>query len=345
MSCRLSRSVATGLALTTVLVLTACVSGSGRPDPTSASPLAPWTDAVMGSDPGATTSEGPTPTPPPTATASPSAAGCGNPVASFAPPSPMPGPGAMPAGSYMAAIAEHGRLVVGVSADTLLFGARNPLTGRIEGFDIDMLKAASKAIFGKDVPLEYKVITYAQRIPSLQDHSVDVVAHTMTINCKRWGLINFTAEYFHAGQKVLVASTSKATGIKDLDGARVCAAKGSTNIDNLAAYPRVVVVGVDDLTDCLVAFQQGSVDAITADDTVLAGFAAQDPYAKVVGKAFTDEPYGLGVAKEHPEFAAFLNGVLAQVVSTGQWRTSYSTWLGTAAAVPSPPRPAYGRAS
>jgi polar amino acid transport system substrate-binding protein len=277
-----------------------------------------------------------------TSTAPPPDVDCGNPVQSFDPLAPMPTPGAMPDGSYMKTIADRGKLVVGVSADTLQFGARNPLNGQIEGFDIDMLHAVANAIFGDPDAIEYRVITYAQRIPSLQSAAVDIVAHTMTINCKRWGVISFSSEYFSAGQKVLVRSDSTATGIDDLDGKKICAPKGSTNIDNLAAYPKVVPYPVDDITDCLVAFQQGIVDGITGDDTVLVGFEAQDPYAKVIGDRFTDEPYGLGIAKEHPEFVAFVNGVLEQVRSDGRWADSYRRWVSTEN-VPAPPVAVYGR--
>ena len=94
-----------------------------------------------------------------------------------------------------------------------------------------------------------------------------------------------------------------------------------------------------------VLFQQGAVDSVTGDDTVLAGFVAQDPYAKVVGSALTSEPYGLGVAKTHPEFVRFVNGVLADIRANGTWAAMYRTWLAPdGGAVPAPPVAVYGRA-
>src|SRR5436190_5158060 len=165
----------------------------------------------------------------------------------------------------------------------------------------------------------------------------------MTINCARWAQISFSSQYFEAGQKVLVRTDSKARGIADLNGKRMCAAKGSTNIDNLKNYPKVITVGVDDISDCMVLFQQGSVESVTGDDTVLAGFVAQDPYAKIVGPALTSEPYGLGVAKTHPEFVRFVNGVLADLRDNGTWTQMYRTWLRPTGAVPAPPVAVYGR--
>ena len=271
---------------------------------------------------------------------------CGNPLASFAPSGANPAPGStMPATSYMRTIQKRGRLIAGVSADTLLLGARNPLNGQIEGFDIDMLKAVSTAIFNDPNKIEYRVITTAQRIPALEDSSVDIVARAMTINCARWKQIDFSTEYYQAGQKVLVAKGSPARSMADLKGKKVCAPNGSTSMDKLRTFKGLIPVGSDTHTGCLVLFQQGKVDAITGDDTILAGLAAQDPYAVVVkAPAFTVEPYGLGISQKYPDFVRFVNGVLAQMRTDGQWTKSYDTWLkAPLGPAPAPPAAVYGR--
>ena len=256
-----------------------------------------------------------------------------DPVTSYEPTQALPAPDAMPAGSTMAAIQQRGRLIVGVSGDTLQFGARNPITGEIEGFDIDILKEVATAIFGDSEPgrIEYRIITYAQRLPSLESGAVDLVAHTMTINCNRWLRIAFSTEYFAAGQKVLVKRGSSEAGIEDLAQAkaRVCVPSGSTNLEALQdpKYAGVQIVEKADITDCLVAFQQGEADAITADDTVLVGFAAQDPYAVVVGEQFTSEPYGIGVNKDQVDLVEFVNSVLDEIRTNGRWEEIYAKWV------------------
>ena len=242
-------------------------------------------------------------------------------------------------------IRARGALVVGVSADTLLMGSRNPITGEIEGFDVDMLAAVSTAIFGDDDHLQFRVITSGQRIEVLENHEVDLVARAFSITCERWTQIAFSAEYFHAGQKVLVPLDSDATGIDDLDGRRVCAPEGTTTIERLADYPGVEAVGAQTHTQCLVLFQQGKVDAITGDDTILAGFAAQDPYAKVVGSAISDEPYGIGAAADDVELVRFVNAVLDEVKADGRWAASYERWLGALGDAPEPPESVYGRSA
>lgn len=247
-------------------------------------------------------------------------------------------------GSTMAAIRERGALRVGVSADTLLMGSRNPFNGDIEGFDIDVARQVADAILGDPDAIQFRVITSGDREAVLQEHEVDIVTRAFTINCERWENIAFSAEYYHAGQKLLVPSTSKVAGIDDLEGQRVCAPEGTTTLERLGEWEGVEAVPASTHTTCLVLFQQGEVDAITGDDTVLAGFAAQDPYAKVVGDAVSDEPYGVGIPADQPDMVRFVNGVLEDMVAGGQWEESYDRWLGDALGpAPAAPEPVYGR--
>ena len=279
---------------------------------------------------------------PTTSPSAPAAADCGNPLASYAPQG-LPTADSLPAGSTMAAIRARGTLVVGVSADTLRMGSRNPLTGQIEGFDIDMARAVAQAIFGDAGKVQFRVITAGQRIDVLTGHQVDLVARAFSITCPRWQQVAFSAEYFHAGQKVLVPVSSAATGLADLAGAKVCAPSGTTTLTKLADYRKITAVPAATHTACLALFEQGAVDAITGDDTVLAGLAAQDPYAKVVGQAISDEPYGLGVPGDQVDMVRFVNAVLAQVEADGRWAASYQRWLAVLGPAPPPPVAVYGR--
>lgn len=283
--------------------------------------------------------------PEPTATATPSPSATttacsndGSQLASYA-------PDGSDGGAAVQAIREHGTLRVGVSADTLQMGSRNPLTGQIEGFDIDVLHEISRAIFGDPNKLQFVVITSAQRIPALQDGTVDIVARTMTINCDRWQQIAFSTEYYAAGLKVLVASNNTATGIGDLEGkspkTKVCAPASTTTLTALDSYD-VEPVSAATHTGCLVLFQQGQVDAIAGDDTILAGFVAQDPYAKVIGEQLTSEPYGLGMNKDADDLVRYVNGVLDAMRTDGRWQSIYQEWLGELGAA-TPPPALYGR--
>ena len=136
------------------------------------------------------------------------------------------------------------------------------------------------------------------------------------------------------------------TDLASLAGHTVCAPKGTSSLKNLETMaPAATPVPADNHTGCLVKFQQGQADAITGDDTVLAGLAAQDPYAVVTdAPAITDEPYGLGVNLDNVYFVRYINAVLAQVRSDGEWKQIYNTWLASRLGkAPNPPTPNYGR--
>ena len=319
---RPARALATVVAATSVLLATAC-GYAPTPVPTA--------------EPTAAATSAPSP---------PAAPTCDNATQSYDPLSPPPAPGEMPDGTTMAEIQERGRLIVGVSADTFLLGSRNPQTGDIEGFDIDVARAVADAIFGDPERIQLTVITAADRIPVLESGEVDIVVRNMTMTCSRWEEIAFSAEYYRSGQKLLVRQGSDITGLEGLADQRVCAPNATSSMENLMRLaPDAVPVGSSNHTGCLVLFQRGEVDAITGDDTVLAGLAAQDPYAVVLsGEAFTEEPYGIGVNAENTDLVAFINGVLEQMRADGRWQAAYDRWLApTLGEGTGQPTPVYGR--
>ena len=248
------------------------------------------------------------------------------------------GPSLVTSGSFMAKIRARGFLIAGVDQNTYHFGFLNPLDGQIEGFDIDMIRAVANAIFGSPDKVEYKAISDTQRIPDLRSGAVDIVAHTMTITCARLKQVAFSSVYFDAAQRVLVLKNSPARSLADLSGQKVCATAGSDSLAVIAAA-RAIPVAVPYWTDCLVLLQQGDVAAISTDDSILAGLHAQDPWTKLIGPRLTDEPYGLAISTQHPDFVLFVNAVLQQVRTDGQWAASYARWIGTP--VPAPPPAQY----
>ena len=280
------------------------------------------------------------------ASAAPAAPTCDNATQSYAPTGPLPTAEGLPEGSTMAAIRARGRLIVGVSADTYLLGARNPLTGQIEGFDIDLAKQVAKAILGNENAIQLVVITAADRIPALQQGRVDIVVRNMTMNCARWQDVAFSQVYYQSGQKLLVRRGSPIKSLDETSGVKVCAPKGTTTYTNLTRLaPSAVAVGADNHTGCLVLFQQGDVDAITGDDTVLAGLAAQDPYAVVTdAPAVTEEPYGVATNIAAVDLVRFVNQVLEAMRADGRWTAMYNRWLApTLGTGTGQPTPTYGR--
>jgi polar amino acid transport system substrate-binding protein len=265
------------------------------------------------------------------AVSAPAATAC-NPKASSLRPSGAP---QVTSGSFMAKIRARGVLIAGVDQSTYHFGFLNPLSGQIEGFDIDMIRAVAKAIFGNPNQVQFKAISDLQRSPDILSGAVDIVAHTMTITCDRLKQVDFSSVYFDAGQRVLVLKDSTASSLAGLRGQKVCATNGSDSL-NVVKADKAVAVAVPYWTDCLVLLQQGDVAAISTDDSILDGLAAQDPWTKLIGPRLTDEPYGLAISRQHPEFVRFVNAVLEQLRTNGQWAASYAHWIGGPAPAPPP---------
>jgi len=266
-----------------------------------------------------------------------------DPTASLRPQGALPGPNDLPPGSPMAKIRGQGKLIVGVDQNTYKFGFRNPITGELEGFDLDMAHQIAAAIFGDANAIQLRVLTSAQRVDAVKNGDVNLVVQTMTINCERRKDVEFSTVYYESGQRVLVKKNSGFTGIDSLGGKKVCAAKGSTSLPNIVnSASKPIGVQVPNWTDCLVMLQQNQIDAVSTDDTILAGLAAQDPFTEVVGKPISAEPYGMAIPKDQPEFVRFVNGVLERMRADGTWAAIYNKWLSELLGpAPAPPQARY----
>jgi polar amino acid transport system substrate-binding protein len=262
-----------------------------------------------------------------------------NPRASLRPESPLPEPGQMPAGSTMALIAKRGQLIVGIGEDTHGFAVRSENL-RPEGFEIDIVRDIAEAILGDRERVVFREVDRV--IEAVRSGQVDLTVAATTITCKRREQVDFSTVYYEAGQRVLVNRDSTITGLDKLRGKRVCAARSTTSLTTILAAPsKPIPVGAASATNCLMLLQLDEVDAISTDDTLLAGITAQDPRTKIVGPRFTEEPYGIAINKNAPDLVRFVNAVLERRVQDGRWLASYQHWLALLGPPPSPPTPQY----
>lgn len=244
-------------------------------------------------------------------------------------------------------IKARGRLIVGLDQGSNLFSFRDPRTGQLTGFDVDLAREITRDIFGDPGHVEFRSLTSANRIQALQSHQVDVVIRSMSITCERRELVTFSSPYYQAYQRVLAVRGSGIQTISDLEGKRVCVAAGTTSASRMwAELDRITVLSVNTWADCLVALQQNQVDAITTDDAILVGITAQDPYLELVGPQLTSEPYGVGIALSTPDnntdgLVRQVNSTLERIRSDGTWNRMYSTWLSGLGPSPGMPAPVY----
>jgi len=243
-----------------------------------------------------------------------------------------------PAGSTMARLAKDGKIIVGTKFDQPLFGLVGP-DGVPQGFDVEIAKIiAGKLGIGAD-KITWKETVSANREQFIESKQVDLVVATYTINDKRKAVVSFAGPYYLAGQSILTLKSNKdIKGPDNLAGKKVCTVSGSTPEANLIAnYPNAKVVPFGTYSECLEPLRNGQVDAVSTDNVILAGFAADNSDLEVRGKPFTEEPYGIGLAKDDTPFRTWINDTLEQSYKDGTWIKAWERTAGTVLPTPKPP--------
>jgi ABC-type amino acid transport substrate-binding protein len=232
-----------------------------------------------------------------------------------------------PEDTTMGKIQAAGEIKIGVKYDVPPFGFKNPQTDEIEGFDVDLGKAIADKL---GVEPNFIEAISDNRIPFLQDGTVDLVLSTMTINKERDQEIDFSEPYYIASGRILVPQDSDIQGIDDLAGNRVCTALGSTYEETLRKQaPKADLRLVDSYSECLELVQNKAVDAVSTDDVILTGMIIQDDTLKLVEEEpLTTEPYGAGIKDGDTEFKDFVDGVIQEWKSGGGWAEAYEKWVG-----------------
>ncbi len=231
-----------------------------------------------------------------------------------------------PAGTTMARLQDEGTITIGVKYDVPPFGVKNPRTGRIEGFDVDLGRAIADELGVR--PRFIEAIS-DNRIPFLEKGTADLILSTMTINKERDQEIDFSEPYYIARGRILVPKGSDIKGLADLEGNSVCTTIGSTYADTLKERaPDADLKLVDTYSECLELIQNKSVDAISTDDVILTGMIIQDDSLQMVGDRLTTEPYGVGIKEGDRQLKRFVDRVLKQVEEDGRWEETYQKWVG-----------------
>ncbi|MGW4248944.1 glutamate ABC transporter substrate-binding protein [Nocardia sp. NPDC004722] len=263
---------------------------------------------------------------------------CGDPEASLRPKSDSI------SAKSVAAIRASGKIRIGVDQNQFLFGFRNPSTGQLEGFDIDLAHEIARDLFGDPNAAELHPIDSSHRAQALVSNEVDLVVQDFTPTCVRRQLIQFSSVYFSTDQRVLVTKGSGINSAADLGGKKVCGIPGSTTLDAVFALPekqRPTVIGIENWLDCLTALQQGEVDAASTDMPLLYGLKIQDPNLDIVGTSMATDVYAVGVQKNNPDLVRFVNGVLDRIRNDGTWQRMYNDRLSVMGPSGGPPTPLY----
>jgi glutamate transport system substrate-binding protein len=203
------------------------------------------------------------------------------------------------------------------------------------GFDVDVAKYVAKELGHDEGDIQWVQAPSAQRETLISTGQVNMILATYSITDKRKATVSFAGPYFIAGQDLLVrADDSSITGPDSLTGKKLCSVTGSTSAENVKKeVPGVQLQEFGTYSECVAALVAKGVDALTTDNTILAGYAAQDQYKgklKVVGAPFSEERYGVGIKKGDTELCKKIDDALQKMIDSGDWQKAVDDNLGPA---------------
>lgn len=226
------------------------------------------------------------------------------------------------------------KIKVGIKYDQPGLGLKEP-DGSFSGFDVDVATYVAKELGYDADQIEFVETKSADRENALARGDVKFIAATYSINDERAKKVDFAGPYLLAHQDLLVKADSDITEGTDLNGKNLCSVTGSTSAQNVKEEiaPDANLKENSGYSECIAALQSGAVDALTTDDSILAGFAAQEQYKgqfKLLGLKLSNENYGIGVKKGDTETLNKINTALEKMVSDKSWQKAVDENFGPA---------------
>lgn len=217
----------------------------------------------------------------------------------------------------------------GVKADTPLFGSMSIKTSKIQGFEIDLAKALTRKMFGKNVKANFVTTTANTKIQLLKNKNVDAVIAAMTITPEREKQVDFSQPYFPAGQSIMINERSKIKNVKDLNHKKVLIVKGTTSADAVKKFaPKAEILQFDDYGQAFAALKADQGEAFVTDNGILAGILRDNPGYKLVGGNFTNQPYGIAVNEGQTKMKQEINSALTKLEKDGTYNRLINKWFG-----------------
>ncbi|MDN5755831.1 MAG: glutamate ABC transporter substrate-binding protein [Arthrobacter sp.] len=195
-----------------------------------------------------------------------------------------------------------------------------------KGFDVDVAKYVANELGYDEGDIDFVSAPSANRETMLQNNQVDMIVATYSITDDREKVVDFAGPYFIAGQDLLVKKDSGITSPEDLNGKNLCSVTGSTSARKVKdKYAKKVnLQELPGYAECVTQMEGGTIDAVTTDDIILAGLAAQPAYQgkfELVGKPFSEEIYGIGLPKGSDQ-CEDINKAIAKMIDSGDWKKS-----------------------
>jgi glutamate transport system substrate-binding protein len=257
------------------------------------------------------------------------------------------GEGPNPSPSVVPGATPGGRLTIGIPFDEPGIGVKDGTS--YSGFDVETATYVAKALGVPPENVTWVKANGADREQLLAAGQVDLIFSTYSITGARKQVVDFAGPYFTAHQDLLVRrNDEEITGPETLNDKDLCTVAGTTSAANVTAryQGRIRLKELPTYTDCVKALAASQIDAVTTDDVILAGYAAEPQYRgvlKVVGKGFSDESYGVGVRKGNTALRDQVNAALKQYIDDGSWKKALDLTVAPSGySIPDAPSPGTG---
>ncbi|GAA2934330.1 MULTISPECIES: glutamate ABC transporter substrate-binding protein [Streptomycetaceae] len=227
------------------------------------------------------------------------------------------------------------KITIGIKIDQPGLGLKTP-DGKFAGFDVDVATYIAKELGFDAKNINFVETKSADRETAIERGDVKFIAATYSINDERLQKVDFAGPYLLAHQDVLVrADDDSIKSPEDLNDKKLCSVTGSTSAKNVKdkLAPKAQLQNYGGYSECLTGLENKAIDALTTDDSILAGYAAQDAHKgkfKLAGFKMTNENYGIGLKKGDADLKKKIDAALTKMVSDGSWDKAVETNFGPA---------------
>ncbi|MFF4247967.1 glutamate ABC transporter substrate-binding protein [Streptomyces sp. NPDC001822] len=228
-----------------------------------------------------------------------------------------------------------GKITIGIKIDQPGLGLKTP-DGKFTGFDVDVATYVAKELGYDAKDIKFVETKSADRETAIERGDVKFIAATYSINDERLQKVDFAGPYLLAHQDVLVrADDDSIKSPADLNNKNLCSVTGSTSAKNVKEKlaPKAQLQNYGGYSECLTGLENKAVDALTTDDSILAGYAAQEVHKgkfKLAGFKMTNENYGIGLKKGDADLKKKIDAALTKMVSDRSWDKAVAANFGPA---------------
>ncbi|WP_406530488.1 glutamate ABC transporter substrate-binding protein [Streptomyces sp. I8-5] len=227
------------------------------------------------------------------------------------------------------------KITIGIKIDQPGIGLKTP-DGKYTGFDVDVATYVAKELGYDAKDIVFKETKSADRETAIERGDVKFIAASYSINDERLQKVDFAGPYLLAHQDILVRADDKSIkSPADLNNKKLCSVAGSTSAKNVKdkLAPKADLQTYGGYSECLTGLENKVIDALTTDDSILAGFASQANFQgkfKLAGFKMTNENYGIGLKKGDADLKKKINDALTKMVSDGSWEKAVKDNFGPA---------------